>query len=166
MNPVRVSTVLGTGQSIPFVRIEDADVMAKQAETSRPGAIVISVDGVEFMGPDLFDEIDTFWFTFIEGVERVRKTGSGSSLWSAQNIRVDYSAFDRAAGERFLHMRLVVGDDPVEGREAYAPLKDFSSAVADAATLFFEKAHLLDPDRFRKNSYYQDMIDRWRAEDA
>ena len=140
--------------------------MARQGSVSRPGAIVITVDGVEFIGPDLFDEIDTFWLMFIDGVDAARRTGSGTSYWADQAIQVDYSSFETSGGETYVHMRLLIDNAPVEGREAYASLKTFTRAVGDAGMLFFEKANLLEPDRFPRNNHYEGKIERWRAEDA
>ena len=166
MSEIEVSTHLGTGQKLPFVRIEDATEMVKQASTSRPGAIVITIDGVEFIGPDLFDEIDTFWPLFIDGVDELRRTGSGTSYWADQAIQVDYSSFEASSNETYVHMRLVIRREPVEGREAYTSLTAFSQAVGDAAMLFYEKANLLDPERFPRDSHYEGKIARWRTEDG
>ena len=166
MSSIEVSTVLGTGKSFPFVRIEDATDMVRQASTSRPGAIVISVDGVEFAGPDLFDEIDDFWLSFLEGVDEVRNTGSGSSYWTDQAIQIDYSSFETSTGQTYVHMRLVIGRVPVEGREAYVELTTYTKAVGDAAMLFFDKANQLEPERFQREPYYEALIARWRDEDG
>ena len=163
MSSIEVSTQLGTKP--PFIRIEDATGMVRNSY-GRPGAIVIAIDDVEFIGPDLFDEIDTFWPSFLEGVDDLRKTGSGSSEWTDQAIQVDYSSFEASGGVVQVHMRLVIGRVAVEGREAYAELSAYCKAVGDAALFFFEKATLLEPDRFPPETYYKEMVERWRAEDG
>ena len=160
---IEVSTQLGTEP--PFVRIEDATEMVRNSY-GRPGAIVIAIDGVEFIGPDLFDEIDTFWPSFLEGVDELRKAGSGRAEWTDQSIQVDYSSLDTSSGDTFVHMRLVIGNVPVDGREAHAELGAYCQAVGDAALFFFEKATLLEPDRFPPETYYKEMVERWRNEDA
>ncbi len=163
MTTIEVSTQLGNCE--PFVRIEDATEMVRNSH-GRPGAIVIAFDGVEFIGPELFDQIDDFWPSFLEGIDALRHAGAGRSRWVDQAIQVDYSSFEASSGETFVHMRLVIGGAPVEGREAYGELRSYCQAVGDAAILFFEKATLLEPSRFPPEVYYMDMIERWRAEDA
>ena len=156
---VRVSTLLGNG---PFVRSEDATEMPTDG-TSRPGAIVIEVDGEEFIGTDLFDEINDFWPLFLNGVEDLRANGTGESSWADQWIWVEYAGFE-TEDQVSVEMLLVVDDVPVQ--EAEVDLVEFCRAVGDAALVFFDKAETLDPEHFNGYDAYREMIERWRAEDA
>ena len=156
---ISISTVVGAG---PFIPIEDATEMPRRGTMGRPGAIVIKVDGEEFAGPELWDEIDTFWPLFLNGVRDVSETGSGTSQWPDQWIKVIYSSFD-SAGETYVHMRLEW--EPEEPLEAYVKLADLQKAAGDAALVFFDIAERLEPKRFKGNEGYREIIAEWQSQD-
>ena len=154
---ISICTLVGSG---PFVPIEDATEMPREG-MGRPGTIVINVDGEEFVGAELWDEIDTFWPSILDGVRDVSNTGSGSSHWPSQWIKLIYSSFD-SAEETYVHMRLEW--DPEQRREAYVKLADLQKAVGDAALAFFDIAERLDPKRFKRREYYRELIAEWQSQ--
>ena len=154
---VSISTVVGSG---PFVPIEDATEMRRGDD----GAIVIEAYGKEFVGPELWDEIDQLWLFFLQGINDVSHTGSSEWVWPCQYIKLVCSSFD-ASGETYVEMRLDL--DPETPRKVKVKLAELRKAAGDAALIYFDVAERLDPGRRQKYRYdaYKELIAEWQSQD-
>lgn len=104
-----------------------------------PGAISLSVDGVELLGLALWDEINWLWPYVIQALDECRRSGSGKRYFPDQPIL--FSA-ETAGWAGHVLLRVTTSSKSID-RSAVAPADELYGVVARAGIDFIEELRRL-----------------------
>ncbi|WP_258724744.1 hypothetical protein [Cellulomonas sp. NS3] len=125
-----------------------------------PGAISLTVDGVELMGVTLWDDVNWLWPFVVQALDECRRSGSGQRAFPSQGIYFGASALRGGAD---LLLRVTTPDGSID-RRAVAPADKLYVTVARAGIEFFEELRRLCGSEADPSVQEEAPLRRWLDE--
>lgn len=148
-----------------YVRVDGEFRPIREAErhdescTWVPGAISLTVDGVELFGVRLWDDVNWLWPLVVQALDECRRSGAGQTAFPDQEIWISAATLE-GGGDVLLS---VTTRDRRIDRSAVAPADELYAVVARAGIDFFEELRRLCGPR-RNPSQKEAALRRWLAE--
>ena len=120
-----------------------------------PGAIVLSIEGVEILSFDLWDDINWLWPFIINDISEYLSTGVGEGYFPDQPLRLRIERLGP------LHTRVSVRGGDIH-RQAVGLHDEFLEQVAVAGEEFFSHLRRLGSDSSHANERSLAQIKSWR----
>ncbi len=142
---------VGDGQ---FVPMEEAEVFDGDCRWV-PGAIVFTIDGVEVLSFELWDDINWLWPFIVRDLDECRRTGRREGYFPDQPLLFRAEMLGSSG-----QMRLSVTGGGVNTM-AVGPAEEIYEAVAHAALSFFPALHRLCPSEAPADPRVIEIVKSW-----
>lgn len=153
MSLVEIRSYLRVGDG-QFVPMEEAEVFDGDCRWV-PGAIVFTIDGVEVLSFELWDDINWLWPFIVQALDDCRREGRGERYFPDQPLLFRAEMLGSSG-----QMRLSVTGGGVETM-AVGPAEEIYEAVAHAALCFFPALYRLCPSEWLADSREIAIVNSW-----
>jgi hypothetical protein len=152
---VEIRTVLGRPNT-GFTPIEDVE--RYQGEPAYvEGALCIDVDGVPFLAPADWDDVNWLWPFVVKAAQDCEATGHGETMFPDQPVKFSIDRLGRSG-----RVRLSLSAEGLS-RTAVAGASEFYDALAEAGLHFFEHLERLVPGEADTDQEQIDALRRWAS---
>jgi hypothetical protein len=152
---VEIRTVLGRPNT-GFTPIEDVERYDGEPEYVE-GALCIDVDGVAFLAPADWDDVNWLWPFVVKAAQDCEATGHGETMFPDQPLKLSIDRL-RESGR----VRLSLSAKNVS-RTAVAAASECYAALAEAGLHFFEHLERLAPGEADVDRERIDALRRWAS---
>jgi hypothetical protein len=152
---VEISTVLGRPDR-GYTPIEDVKRYDGEPEYVE-GALCIDVDGVPFLAPADWDDVNWLWPFVVKAAQDCEATGHGETLFPDQPLKFSIDKLGKSG-----RVRLSLSAKNVS-RTAVADASEFYAALAEAGLHFFEHLERLAPGAADSDREQIAALRRWRV---
>ncbi len=126
-------------------------------DISIPGAIVLTIDGVEVLTQELWTDVNWLWGYLIQAIDQCRQTGYGETGFPYQPIQLEARTMEQTD-----RLKVSVFAKGVVDNQAVGSADEIYQAVAEAGLAALDEfSRFVDSDNVPVYSKLREIIESW-----